>query len=162
MIAVKCKEGDRVVTRYIQRMQPDVADALSVYDNARQVSNMFGKMDEQALTFLVGNAEWFWKVDDVGLICVSPLGSMPHTAHVHITFWDKRLRGREEICRELARRVTAECHYHTFWTAIPREARTVLAFAKRVGFQVHSEDAKRLVLSASADVFTMKSPELRS
>lgn len=155
--SVLCKEGSQEHLRHVRQLLPDPADALEVYDRVQKVQNLFGStLCADTLRLLISCSDHFWRVDDVGVIYAAPLGRTG--AHVHITFWDKRLRGREQLCRELAARVVSACGYDTLWTAIPRASKAVLAFAKRIGFRVHSTDALREVLYAPAACFTMKQP----
>ena len=161
-LSAPCREDGQIIWRSARQLEAwDVKAVLEVYDNTRRVPNLFGaKAGVTALTELVQNAACFWKVDDVGIICISPL--MAGSAHCHITFWDRRLRGREELFRQLMNRVCAEYQYDTIWTAIPKASRVTLAFAKKLGFQPQTEDKERQVLVASAACFTMKQPEIRS
>lgn len=70
----------------------------------------------------------YWTVDDVGLLIASEAGD------VHIFFWDKRLRGREGLCKSMAEVVLNTLGREYIWTTIPETERAVIAFAKRVGF----------------------------
>lgn len=81
----------------------------------------FGRMDKL-----------YWTVDDVGLLIATEAGD------VHIFFWDKRLRGREELCRSMAKVVMNILDKESVWTKIPSSERAVIAFAKRVGFEEES------------------------
>jgi hypothetical protein len=70
-------------------------------------------------------------IDDVGIILAAPFDK--ETAHIHMTFWDRRLRGRETLCSRVASyicRVTGL----SLMTAIPTSHRAVLEFVKRAGF----------------------------
>lgn len=93
----------------------------------------------------------YWLVDDVGLIFA--IFDSDHSAGVHITFWDRRLRGREYLCRSLAELVLERpgmCYLHT---SIPETSRATLAFAKRIGFEpvMTGEDGMvRLVIGPQA------------
>lgn len=71
----------------------------------------------------------YWVVDDVGLMFVSMAGD------AHVFFWDKRLRGREEMARTMLRVSMTIFSLAEAWTTIPETERAVLAFAKRVGFK---------------------------
>lgn len=89
-------------------------------------------------------------VDDVGLMlkgCFQSGGLYD----VHIGFWDLVLRGRELMCRAMARRVAEDAGARGVWTAIPIEARATLAFAKRVGFIEQSQSSQ----SGSVSVLTL-------
>lgn len=85
-------------------------------------------------TFLLNPQNKFFQVDDVGLLAVIPSFEWPELLHVHITFWDGRLRGREGLCKSLAAMVSQLTGKFLF-TQIPEDRQALLAFAYRVGFQ---------------------------
>lgn len=74
-------------------------------------------------------------VDSVGVIIQGPfrVRGMPD---VHVCFWDKILFGREKLCRSIAQRLADQADAPGVFTAIPESSRAILAFAKRVGFDV--------------------------
>lgn len=80
-------------------------------------------------------------IDDVGVIIQGPLLSWRGWPDVHIGFWDKILVGREEMCYVVGSILAEDAKVDGLWTAIPKEARATLAFAKRVGFEVTHESA---------------------
>lgn len=79
-----------------------------------------------------------WRVDDVGLIFA--VFDRPSRASVHIVFWDRRLRGREVLCRGLADYIIHKWELDYLCTTIPRTSRPTLAFARRIGFEDACED----------------------
>lgn len=85
-------------------------------------------------------------VDDVGMMMKGTIdyNGMPD---VHVGFWDKILRGRESMAREVALMVAEDAGSRGVWTAIPAEARATLAFAKRVGFETNKEINQLVLLS---------------
>ena len=136
---VLCREGKQDVEREVTRMSLDPANVLRVYDSLKGVPNLFSSKGESKvkdLADLYDSRNVVWQVDNVGIVYLAGLAE--GKAHVHITFWDKRLRGREELARQLAREAMAEFGFHTLVTAIPPASRATLAFAKRVGFKVYS------------------------
>jgi hypothetical protein len=74
-----------------------------------------------------------WLVDDVGLIFA--VFDKPGRASVHICFWDRRLRGRETLCRGLADWLIHKFHLRYLYTSIPFTSGPTLEFAKRIGFE---------------------------
>jgi hypothetical protein len=80
------------------------------------------------------------EVDDVGLTVLDGLGELDKGGRVHITFWDRKLRGRELLCKRVAERWLAEFDLDFLYTSIPVGFRPVLAFCKRVGFVECGED----------------------
>lgn len=150
--AVVCDEPGGRVSRVVKTMTTDPRQVLVVYDSLKLVTNYLAKekqLEPTALISLLDPRFLHLLVDDVGIIAVYP--ELPHpAAHVHITFWDKRLRGREELCRETARRVMQTLSLKYLWTAIPDGARATAAFARRVGFIEFTElsDTKGFILPA--------------
>jgi hypothetical protein len=76
----------------------------------------------------------FYATDDVGLLAGGPF--VQHgMGDVHITFWDRVLRGREELARRVAEWHMKERGYDAVYTVIPSRSVATLAFARRVGFK---------------------------
>jgi len=86
-------------------------------------------------------------VDDIGVLMQGPLTDVRGWPDVHVAFWDRVLVGREEMCYTLAEIVAQDARVGGVWTAIPKEARATIAFAKRVGFKVTQETESLLALS---------------
>lgn len=84
-------------------------------------------------TALLDPRNLFFEVDNVGLIAALSMPDFPKLFHVHITFWDGRLRGREELCRTVGTWITLLTDRMLF-TQIPIDRKALLAFALRVGF----------------------------
>lgn len=124
-----CREKGGEVLRTVRFMDRSVPHILDTVEKLKTVPNFLVRGDEVRPFIQPGNI--FLEVDDVGLIAVIP--TEHRLAHVHISFWDKRLRGREELCRTTAQWVSTLTGM-ILATGIPEQSRTVLAFAKRVGF----------------------------
>lgn len=84
-----------------------------------------------------------WLVDDVGLIFA--VFDKPGRASVHICFWDRRLKGREVICRGLADWLIHKYHLNYICTSIPASSKPTLRFAEDVGFEVAAHDTQDMV-----------------
>lgn len=124
-----CREKDGDVLRTVRFMDKSVGHILETIDRLKTVPN-FLPPDNEVQPFLSPGSVFF-EVDDVGLLAFIPTAH--RLAHVHISFWDKRLRGREELCRTVAEWVVGLTGM-ILATGIPESAPAVLAFAKRVGF----------------------------
>lgn len=105
--------------------------AADTADKLRKVENFLPKSNPYVM--LLDPKNKFFEVDNVGLIAVLTTDGWTNLAHVHITFWDQRLRGREGLCRSLAEWVTRFTDKVLF-TQIPEDRRALVAFATRVGF----------------------------
>jgi hypothetical protein len=120
----------------VQLLRREPSEILRVWDKVQTVPHMKLNVfdnDKVELTYqkLLDPSNLFFLIDDCGLVGALPVH---HSAHVHITFWDRRLRGRELVCKELALAIQRSLRYNYLWTIIPDSARIVLAFARRVGF----------------------------
>ena len=74
-----------------------------------------------------------WTVDDVGIVFLSNIYPA-YQATAHITFWDRRFRGREELLRELLRYAFREFGFQRIITEIPFYSQPTFKAAERVGF----------------------------
>lgn len=153
-LTIACPEPKGTVLRTVRPLRPLTEEILDVYDKLSTCRNLFGVCDVQTLEDLLTNARDFLLVEGVGLLCFRILS--PTIGHAHITFWDKRLRGREGLCQRALEMCMESRGVSCAFTAIPPEARTVLAFAKRVGFRPAGTCNGREILVA--DRFTMNHP----
>lgn len=124
-----CTEPDGMVQRTVRPLE--ARDIPWVYARIKESLASRGREAlgiEQALYEFMRLDKLYWVVDDVGLIIATVAGD------VHIFFWDKRLRGREQLCKIIARVIMEIFDRDFVWTEIPKTERAVLAFAKRIGF----------------------------
>lgn len=127
---------------------PKTPDAiLKLYDQIKSANANTGWECAVTVTTLMDLGTLVWKVDDVGIICMIPNG--PRRAHVHIFFWDRRLRGREKLCKQFGLWLMDSYELDTLWTAIPIEAEIIRAFARRVGFKYIKMAEGRQILAAT-------------
>lgn len=98
------------------------------------------------VTFIYSKGARVFLVDDVGVMLKGTIeyNGMPD---VHVGFWDKILRGREAMAREVALIVAEDAGAHGVWTAVPETSHATLAFAKRVGFKEHQSTAGVVLLT---------------
>lgn len=98
------------------------------------------------LDMLYHEAVRVFLVDSVGVL-IQGFVEMNGLIDVHVGFWDRRLRGREAMCRSMAANVMSDGGWPGVWTPIPRMSAATLAFAKRVGFVEVGESAGTVVLT---------------
>lgn len=138
MFEVLCVEKKATVWRHIYFMPLTPAKIMEVVDLMQLVPNFLSEIENPYQIFL-DPENTFLLIDDVGLVAIMPLAEH---LHCHITFWDSRLRGREGLCRKLAMFVTGLTKKELI-TAVPKDRRVLLAFAKRAGFTetFHNEES---------------------
>lgn len=138
----RCCEKGIVFDRKINLLVKTPADILRLYDRIKGCHLDTGWEKPVTLEQLMNPEVLIWTVDDVGMI-IAVFG--PKT-HVHIFFWDRRLRGREKMCRIHAANILRMFHLAEIWTVIPQNAKIIAAFARRVGFKTSSIVQDRLVM----------------
>jgi RimJ/RimL family protein N-acetyltransferase len=74
-----------------------------------------------------------WDIDDVGIFLLNEIKPM-ESASAHLVFWDKRFRGREELCREMLKYVFKEYGFRRIKVEIPLYATLSLNAMERIGF----------------------------
>lgn len=111
---------------------------METVDLMQLVPNFLSEIENPYQIFL-DPANTFFQIDDVGVVAIMPLAEH---LHCHITFWDGRLRGREGLCKKLAMFITGLTKKELI-TAVPKDRRVLLAFAKRAGFTdtFHNEES---------------------
>lgn len=135
-----CFEPDGLKLRLVKPLE--YADIPRVYASLRASLAARGRElpPELAAREFARLDKLYWTVDDVGLIIANKAGD------VHIFFWDKRLRGRERLSKEMAKVIMDIFGRLDLFTEIPVSERAVIAFAKRVGFEQDSATDETVVL----------------
>lgn len=142
-----CPEPGGTRVRRVREMNRTHEEVARVLALSKGVPNLFAKQTcFQSIDNLYDPNKVYFLVDDVGIIAAVPDGL--GAAHVHITFWDRRLRGREALCRGVARWLLQNLNLTVLWTVIPQASRTTLAFARRLGFieRKHQDLGKNVFL----------------
>lgn len=136
----------------IKPLVPNSETVLGVYDKLKDVSNIFVRGYSTAiLEHLLSHAANYWLIGEVGMVSVWPFATSQ--AHIHVTFWDKRLRGREQLARDFAGHIMKQQGIAVLWTAVPFERPATIAWAKRVGFLDWNVQDGKLVLFATSSMF---------
>lgn len=114
------------------------------WDKLKQFPTLFGghihSVDDFILTFvrIEDNGEItakgiVWEVDDVGILYLTDI--IPgFQASGHFTFWDRRLKGREDLCREALRHAFREFGLHRISTFVPLSVYRIVPAVKKIGF----------------------------
>lgn len=158
----RCDEPHGTVWRSVQKLSPHPAGVLKVYDRLKKVPNLFTfkePVTPEVLERLFARHGFIWTVDDVGIILIVPFNGIG--AHAHITFWDGRLRGREDLCRRFALDRIRDWSLQFITTPVPREHVMIAAFVKRVGFEPLLEKDGLVFWSATAEDLQRVKPSKR-
>lgn len=157
------RTGDKV--RCVQSVMKDPEAIWWIYDRIKDIPNFITanppEFTHESMLWLFLPEVKIYMVDDVGVIVLRRLD--PRKADVHITFWDKILRGRERLCQLVAKQLFRDEVLNELVTAIPSESRAILAFALRVGFKRRSLPGDPIqLLSLRNQVFTVKTPSMEA
>lgn len=128
MLECACDEPGGTVWRSIKPLdRRDLGRFAEMLEKLQSVPNML----QGRAHFLLQTDCTAFEVDDVGLLAMLPF--RPHAATVHITFWDRRLRGRERLCRTMCEHAQ-EFGWRELYVVLRQDANMLRAFARRVGF----------------------------
>lgn len=132
-IAVACQEKHGLRLRRVS----EVAGTRAVHSYL--TAQAFGLEDQAS------KCRRIFLVDDVGVIFQGPL-SWRGNPDVHVMFWDKVLRGREDLARVMAIEIATQAGARGVFTAIPKSGRATIAFAQRVGFKILYDDGQAVMM----------------
>lgn len=111
ILNVKCSEPEGEIVRSVRLAQLSAKRMAFLWEKLKGFDTLFNdfvKDDYQAFVnhfILEINGKpvptgLLWDVDDVGIIFANDI--VPHqSATVHFVFWDRRFRGREQLCIEM-------------------------------------------------------------
>lgn len=132
---IQCKErGGPVVREVVRIWEPNELRRL-IPSMLKVPSFLQGMSVPEIDSLITARDAAVYRVDDVGVLAVLEIEE-GLAAHAHITFWDGRMRGREGLCRTLARCTMRFYSLKALFTAVPCESAAVIAFARRVGFKM--------------------------
>ncbi len=74
-----------------------------------------------------------YEVDDVGILYLTDIRAGV-SALAHFNFWDRRFRGREELCREMLRYAFRKFKFHRITVQVGLYAAPLMTAVERLGF----------------------------
>lgn len=143
ILSVECKEPEGTFTRHVRMERLSFERLEFIWNKCKEFKilfndfvdgdfkafvNHFVMMDQDGLTA----AGIIYAVDDVGLFIVNDIRPAL-SATIHYLFWDKRFRGREELCRRMMKHVFDEFKFRRLETRIPLIAQPAIQNASRIG-----------------------------
>lgn len=141
LVTALCAERGGPVWREVYRLKVGKESIDFIFERLKGLPSMFSNQpleDRAQLVEMLDGDRYYYLVDDVGLIGIElDFRDNQAAAHVHVTFWDRKLRGREAICREMCLWVMGTYGLDYLWTAIPTSFKAVREFARRVGFRYY-------------------------
>lgn len=75
----------------------------------------------------------FWDVDDVGILLMKDIKPLV-SCTAHFVFWDRRFRGRENLCRGMIRYAFDTYKFERIEVRVPLYAQDTILAVERLGF----------------------------
>lgn len=145
IVEVVCKEPEGTFTRQVWPVQLSLEVLRSYYDRLKQFDVVFNDHvpntpEGFSSIFLSINGKGdpvanglLWQVDDVGILYLTDMVADVE-AQAHFSFWDRRLRGREPLIRQMLKHVFQEYGFHRIYTRVALYATPLLSGVERIGF----------------------------
>lgn len=133
---VACQEKDGTHIRITRVLSKVPSNLQRIAEKMAKVPNF---LDDRGWKVMAEPDFAGFEVDDVGIVGMDEL-VVGEQGRVHVTFWDKKLRGRELLCKRIALHWIERFKLKMVFTSIPPSSPSVLAFCKRVGFVEVSEE----------------------
>jgi hypothetical protein len=136
---VECNEPKigRIV-RKVQDFKRGLEHTMELQERMMQVPNMLDSEDSVgSLMALLHPSVHIFEVDDVGVVAFDQV-VINLSARVHCTFWDRRLRGREKLCKSVIERFSGPLGLRVIYCE--NESPMIWEFLERVGFNSHREE----------------------
>lgn len=146
VMTVLCAEPEGDFYREVYLMKLSVAALKALWEQLSQFETLFNDFshnDPEAFinTFVhiddagdVHPRGLIWEVDDVGIIYLDEIAP-GNCANLHITFWDRRFRGRESLVRHMLSYMMEKFDLHRISVLIPDNSRPANRYIPRVGFR---------------------------
>ena len=140
LFEARCKEGTNSDPEYVVRsarpMVLTTQDIVALWFRLSQFPIMFASPQATNFRNFVNmiNDEYsiLIRFDDIGMAMITDI--VPGIeARFHISFWDSRLKGREQLVRELVKWMVDVLQVRRVATPIRADARAMRAFMDRVG-----------------------------
>lgn len=159
ILVVECKEPNKTVVRSVRLFEFNPENGLRFWEEAKKFPKIFNTIPtETAPEFLDAFFKWdevrmtataeslLWVVDDfVGVFSLTNIYH-PDDALMHFTFFDKRIKGRDELVREMIRYVFITYGFHRLSAEIPAYSSPgVLRFiTEKVGLSLEGRKKKAI------------------
>ena len=136
LFTAECSEGDETIVRSARPMILDSEEVVRLWFRLSKFPVMFASPQEANFKNFVKMLQDEYSVliafDDIGMALVSDI--VPGVeARFHISFWDSKLKGREQLIRELVKWIFDVLLVRRVASPIRADAKAMRAFMKRVG-----------------------------
>lgn len=166
VLEIECDEPEGKVLRRVRLCQLSMAKLREIYDRLKGFDVIFNDMVRGGFEEFVGMlfdidqehsslvpSGLVWEVDDVGILFLTEIRPA-FEAQAHFVFWDRRFRGRRELCQAMTKHVMEEFKLHRIFAEVPAYASNTAAFVRGLGFK--PEGRKRSSVKYKGQWFDVK------
>lgn len=119
-----------VLEEYYNRIKEfDVVFNDLVPNNGADFASIFIGQEQNGELYAKG---LIWEVDDVGILYLTEITKTQALAH--FTFWDRRIRGRLDLIREMIRHCFERYGFERIETRVALYAKPILPVVEKIGF----------------------------
>lgn len=144
VMTVLCEEPEGDVARTVRLAPLTPEFILEVWGRIAPFPTLFNEHirgPQDFIRMFIGREEGqivargiLWLVDDVGIMFLTNIYP-GFQATAHVTFWDRRLKGREPLMRKMLQYAFREYGFHRIVAEVPLYARPLFQMIPRVGFK---------------------------
>lgn len=144
VLRVECAEPGGTVVRAVRPALLTRETLFEYYEKSKEFDVLFNDLvPNDPVTFAEiflgqdGSGRLFakgliWEVDDVGIIYVTNITT--HSALAHFTFWDRRIRGREDLLKQMLKFGFERYGFQRIEVRVGLYAKPILYLMERIGF----------------------------
>lgn len=151
-----CREKDGLKLRMVEHIEPNavtMAWLILMLRKRKSFLEHVGMAD--AISMLLDKSTHVLGIDDVGAVILTNIAE-GYAAEVHVTFWDGRVRGRERMCRKMAKLLMDKFRLEQIFCLIPEGNTVGLRLAQAVGFKEGRHENGNVLLYLERRGFTVK------
>ena len=146
ILSVKCSEPEGEVVRVVRPAPISLESLRHYYEKLKKFDVVFNDHVQNtpegfASIFISWDEDGnitpnglLWTVDDVGILYITNLRP-GYSAQAHFSFWDRRIRGREELIRKMIAYCFDRYEFHRIETRVALYATGIMGAVERIGFK---------------------------
>lgn len=146
LFTCSCNEPEGVITRVVTPFLFTPENLIKLWDKAKEFPMLMGQeiptFDHMCAIFIhkQTNGDLVSKglcaqIDDlVGLFWLTDI-EHPKQCSLHYTFFDRRHKGRVDLCKAAIEYVLRKYQFHRIYTQVPLYAKSIISFVESLGFK---------------------------
>lgn len=155
IVNVKCSEPEGEVVRSVRLAHLSVDRMRFLWEKLREFDTLFNDFVKDDYAAFVNhfvlevNGEpvptgLLWDVDEIGIFLLHDI--IPHqSATAHFVFWDRRFRGREELCIEMLKYAFDAYKFQRIKVEVPLYAYHTMDAVESLGFVLEGRQRRAIL-----------------